>query len=164
MSFNLYELSEMYMNIWDLVGDDEADLDSLEKALQTVESELSDKAENIARLVKNIEANAEVIKAEETRLAKKRKTLENKKDWFKSYLENQLKTIGKEKIEGQLFTVRLQKNPPSVNVLNEDKIPDKYWKVVTERNLDRKSLLADLKAEIKIEGAEIKQEKSLRIS
>lgn len=163
MSFKLYELSEIYMNIWDLVGDEDVDLVSLEKALTDVEDKLSDKAENIAKLIKSIEAHNDGIKAEEVRLAKKRKTLESKKDYFKSYLESQLKAIGKDKIEGQLFNVRLQKNPPSVNVLNESAIPEKYWNVVTTKTLNRKSILDDLKAKIEVKGAEIKQEKSLRI-
>lgn len=31
--FKLYELTEMYQNIWELVGDEEVDLDALEIAL-----------------------------------------------------------------------------------------------------------------------------------
>ena len=37
MSFKLYELTEMYQNIWDLVSDDETDLDTLEIALSQIE-------------------------------------------------------------------------------------------------------------------------------
>ena len=50
--FKLYELKEMYQNIWDLVGDDEVDLDSLETALEQVEDGIETKAENIAKLIK----------------------------------------------------------------------------------------------------------------
>lgn len=162
--FKLYELKELYQNIWELVGDDESDLEALETALSQVEDNLEIKAENIAKLIKSIDADAEVIKIEEQRLAKRRKTLENKQKGMKLYLETQLKEMGVDKIQGTLMSVRLQKNPPSVNVLDENKIPEKYWKVVTTRSMDKKLILEDLKAEVEVEGAVIKQEKSLRIS
>ena len=162
--FKLYELKELYQNIWELVGDDESDLEALETALSQVEDNLEIKAENIAKLIKSIDADAEVIKIEEQRLAKRRKTLENKQKGMKLYLETQLKEMGVDKIQGTLMSVRLQKNPPSVNVLDENKIPEKYWKVVTTRSMDKKLILDDLKAKVEVEGAVIKQEKSLRIS
>ena len=162
--FKLYELKELYQNIWELVGDDESDLEALETALSQVEDNLEIKAENIAKLIKSIDADAEVIKIEEQRLAKRRKTLENKQKGMKLYLETQLKEMGVDKIQGTLMSVRLQKNPPSVNVLDENKIHEKYWKVVTTRSMDKKLILEDLKAEVEVEGAVIKQEKSLRIS
>ena len=162
--FKLYELTEVYKNIWDLVGDDEQDLTTLETALKQVEDNIEIKAENIAKLMKSIDADAEVIKIEEQRLAKRRKALENKREGMKSYLEAQLKEMGVDKVQGTLISVRLQKNPPSVNVLNESLIPEKYWKTIVTKSLDKKSMLDDLKADVKIKGAEIKQEKSLRIS
>ena len=80
MSFKLYELTEMYKNIWDLVEDDEIDLDTLETALSQVEDNLEVKAENMAKLVKGIDGDIDTLKSEEKRLTDKRKTLENKKN------------------------------------------------------------------------------------
>lgn len=154
--FKLYELTEMYQNIWDLIGDDEVDLDALEKALGQIEDNIEIKAESMAKLVKGIDGDVVALKEEENRLAKRRKALENKQANIKLYLENQLKIMGIDKVKTPLFTVALQNNPPSVNVLNEDLIPEQYKKSVTTVSVVKKDLLEDLKQGLIIEGAEIK--------
>lgn len=161
--FKLYELTEMYQNIWELIGDEEADLDALEIALGQVEDTLEIKAESIAVLVKSIDGEATALKEEESRLAKRRKALENKQTNIKLYLENQLKVMGIDKVKTKLFTVALQNNPPSVEVLNEDLIPEQYKKSVTTISLIKKDILDALKEGLFVEGAIMKQGKSLRI-
>ena len=161
--FKLYELTEMYQNIWELVGDEEVDLDALEIALGQVEDTLEVKAESMAVLVKSIDGDVSALKEEESRLAKRRKALENKQTNIKLYLENQLKVMGIDKVKTPLFTVALQNNPPSVNILDEDLIPEQYKKTVTTTSIVKKDILDALKDGQVVEGAEIKQGKSLRI-
>ncbi len=163
MSFKLYELTELYQNIWELVGDDEVDVGTLESALSQVEDNIESKSESIAKLVKGIDGDIEALKEEEKRLAKRRKTLENKQNNIKLYLENQLKAMDIDKVKTPLFTISIQKNPPSVHILNEELIPNKYKKTETTISISKKDLLEDLKLGEIIDGAEIKQEKSLRI-
>lgn len=163
MSFKLYELTEIYQNIWELIGDDEADLDALEIALSQVEDTIEMKAESMAKLIKSIDGEATVLKEEESRLTKRRKALENKQSNIKSYLENQLRVMGIDKVKTPIFTVALQNNPPSVNVIDEDLIPEDYIKIVTTTSISKKDILEDLKLGLIIPGAEIKQGKSLRI-
>ena len=163
MSFKLYELTEMYQNIWDLVSDDETDLDTLEVALSQVEDNLEVKAESMAKLVRGIDGDVAALKEEETRLAKRRKALENKQTNIKLFLENQLKQMGLDKVETPLFKVSIQNNPPSVNILDEDLIPEQYKKTVTTTSLVKNDILKALKEGQVIEGAELKQGKSLRI-
>lgn len=67
------------------------------------------------------------------------------------------------KVQGNLFTVTIQKNPQSVNILNEDLIPEKFKITKTTTSIDRRELLAALKEGQAVEGAEIKQTESLRI-
>lgn len=163
MSFKLYELTELYQNIWELVGDDEVDVGTLETALKQVEDNIESKSESIAKLIKGIDGDIAALKEEEKRLSKRRKTLENKQNNIKSYLENQLKAMDIDKVKTPLFTISIQKNPPSVHILNEELIPDKYKKTQTTISIVKKDLLEDLKLGEIIDGAEIKQEKSLRI-
>lgn len=163
MSFKLYELTELYQNIWELVGDDDVDVESLETALKHIEDNIEVKAESIAKLIKGIDGDIAALKEEENRLTKRRKTLENKQVNIKSYLESQLRTMGIDKVKTPLFTISLQKNPPSVHISNEELIPDKYKKTQITTSVVKKDLLEDLKLGEIIDGAEIKQEKSLRI-
>lgn len=59
--FKLYELTEMYQNIWDLVGDDEVDLDALETALSQIEDSIEVKAESTAKLIKGIDGEVATL-------------------------------------------------------------------------------------------------------
>ncbi len=157
----LYELTEAYKSIWELVTDEDVDLEALEMALNQVEEDINQKAENMAKLVKSIEADVEVIKAEEQRLSTRRKALENKKDNMKQYLEMQLNTAKIEKIKTPVFTIAIQNNPPSVELVDENLIPQSYKSY--EVKIDKKSILSALKEGQAIPGADIKRTKSLRI-
>lgn len=161
--FKMYDLTEMYLNIWDLVNDDEMDLDSLETALQTVEDNITVKAENMAKLIKNIEGNIKALKGEEKRLQGKRRALENKIVNIKDYLEYQLKNMDLKKVQGDIFTVAIQKNPPTVKFTDEDLIPEKYKETIVTTKIPKKAILDDIKEGIEVPGAEMIQGESLRI-
>ena len=158
----LYELTENYINLQQLLENEEIPKEMVIDALDNVGEELEAKAENIAKLIKTLEVDITGYKAEETRLALKRKSLENRVKSLKEYLDNAMKVTGKTKFKGQLFSFSIQKNPPSVNVIDEKLIPEEYF-IPQEPALDKKRLLSDLKSGIKVEGAEVKQTESLRI-
>jgi hypothetical protein len=67
-----------------------------------------------------------------------------------------------EKVKGELFTVAIQNNPQSVEVLDESKIPKDYF-VEQPPKLKKHLLLASLKQGEEIAGVELKQSRSLRI-
>lgn len=158
----LYELAENYLNLQELLENDEIDQEIITKALDEVGGELEDKAENIAKLIKTLEVDVNGYKSEEKRLSDKRKSLENRIKSLKEYLDSAMKITGKKKFKGQLFSFNIQKNPPSVNITEQSLIPKEYF-IEQEPVLDKKSLLSDLKDGKEIPGAEIKQTESLRI-
>ena len=158
----LYELTGMYNSLWALVEDEEMDLTQLEQAMQSVEGDIQEKAEGMAKIVKQIDGDVTTIKAEMDRLAAKKKALENKKDGLKAYLTEQLGIAGLDKVKTPIFTVAMQNNPPSVNVLDETQIPRNYF-IPQDPVLDKKGILAALKEGQEVPGAEIKQGRSLRI-
>lgn len=158
----LYELAENYLNLQELLENEEIDQELIVNALDEVGGELEDKAENIAKLIKTLEVDINGYKTEEKRLTDKRKSLENRVKSLKEYLDSAMKITGKTKFKGQLFSFNIQKNTPSVNILDDELIPEKYF-IEQDPVLDKKSLLADLKNGEEIPGAEIKQTESLRI-
>lgn len=155
---NLYELTQNYLQVLEMAenGEDLADtLESLEDAIEV-------KAENTAKVIKQLEANAEMLANESRRLSERKSAIENNVRNLKSYLQEQLEKCGKSKIKGEIFTVALQNNPQSVDVLDESLIPSTYF-IQQAPKLDRKELLTHLKAGEEIAGVTIKQTKSLRI-
>lgn len=159
----LYELTETYNNILNLLEDDDAEVEGLEKALEQLEEDINVKAESIAKLVKNIESDINSIKEEEKRLRSKRISLENKNKSLKDYLYSQLKATGNKKIKTRLFNVWYQSNKPSLIVRDENLIPKEYRRIQEIRTIDNKSILEDLKNGKEIPGADLKQIESLRI-
>ena len=155
---NLYELTQNYLQVLEIAenGDDLADtLEALEDAIEV-------KAENTAKVIKQLEANAEMLANESRRLSERKSAIENNVRNLKSYLQDQLDKCGKSKIKGEIFTVAIQNNPQSVDVLDESLIPSTYF-IQQAPKLDRKELLTHLKAGEEIAGVTIKQTKSLRI-
>lgn len=159
----LYELTNAINQVWDLVNNDEMDLEVLEDTLQSLEEEIEKKAEGIAHIMRQLDSEADYIKAEEKRLKERRDAVENRKDRLKKYLEEQLTLSGMDKVKTATVTVALQNNPPSVFIENENFVPEQFVTVETIRKVDKKSLLQALKDGEMFDGISLKQGRSLRI-
>ena len=150
----LYQIADDYLS--DIRKLEELDLDE-QTFLDTLESlsgDLEAKATATAMFIKNLEANAEAIKKAEKAMAERRKAQEAKADRVSRYLlENMLRT-GISKIECPHFTLSVRKNPPSVDVISADQIPDDYFDIPEPPPpvLNKKRLAEDLKAGVVIEG------------
>ena len=156
----LYELSTGYKNIEYLLENGE-DNEELAAVLNSLSEEIEDKAENIAKLIRNYEADIEAFKTEEKRIAERRRTLENIVKRLKEYLFNNMKLTNKTKFKKGTFSFNIVKNPPSAEITNADIISSDY-KVLTE-TIDKKAILTDLKEGKDVQGAILKQNESLRI-
>lgn len=159
----LYELQENYLNLLELLENPEVPVEMVQAALNEVEGEIEDKAENIVKLIRSIEADIEALKEEGLKLFNKRKSLENKRDNLKIYLESSLKAIGKQKVKGGIFTLSIQKNAPKLILEDLEGIPKEYINIETVKVANKDKIKQDLKAGIEINGAKLEQTESLRI-
>ena len=156
----LYELATGYKNIEYIIelGGNEEELNAV---LNSLDAEIEDKAENIAKIIKNYEGDIAAFKEEEKRIAERRRKLENDVKRLKQYLEDNMKMTGKTKFKSGTFSFNIAKNPASVEITNVDIISSDY-KVLTE-TIDKKAILQDLKEGKDVQGAILKQNESLRI-
>jgi hypothetical protein len=160
----LYQLTDDYINFVNyanniLENDDltEEDFQMLIDTLDAIKDSVEYKVENIIKFMKNIEGDIEAYKKEEDRLKKRRKVQENTYNRLKDYVKNMLETANIKSVEAGVFKVRIQKNNPSVEIYDENKVPDKY-KIPQDPVIDKKTLLADLKNGLVVEGAKIADE------
>lgn len=157
----LYELTNNY-NELQMMIEDGVDPSALEDTLQAIEESIQDKAQNIALLIRNLEADTEAIKLEEKRLADRRRAVENNCKNLKDYLYQQMTVLEVKRIKGDLITVSIQNNPPSLDVLESAIVPTEYL-VMQAPKIDKKSLLSAIKNGLEVEGVKIKQTSGVRI-
>ena len=156
----LYELTEAWAAIQDMIDAEDIDDEQIRAAIENIDTAIEEKADNYAKLIFSMKAEAEVIKTEEKRLAAKRQSLENRAKWLQKNLEETMIVTGKKKFKTSLFGFSVQKNAPSLDDFDESIVPDDYWKVT--RSIDRPALLKAVK-DGEVEGIELKQTESLRI-
>jgi len=154
----LYELTEAYNAAMEIDLPEE----ELKNVLDIIQDDIEKKLGNIGLMNKNLLAEANVIKAEEQRLATKRKMLENRANSLKAYAQEYMLEHGTKKIKQPLITLRIQKNAPSLNVDENAIIPEVYY-IEQDPKLDKKSLLKDIKEGIEVKGCSLKQTESIRI-
>ena len=155
---NLYELSVAFQEVQNMDLDPEVMKDTLD----SIEDAIENKAENIAKLVRNLESDVSAYKEEEDRLKTKRQATENKVKWLKTYLEDNMKLTGKTKFKSGMFNFSIQKNPASVNILDERIIPKEFL-IPQLPKIDKTALKDVLKTGVEVPGAELKQTEGLRI-
>nr|DAF51996.1 MAG TPA: resistance protein [Siphoviridae sp. ctNHp14] len=155
---NLYELSLSFQEVQNMDLDPEV----MQDTLDSIEDAIENKAENIAKLIRNLESDVSAYKEEEDRLKTKRQATENKVKWLKTYLEDNMKMTGKTKFKSGMFNFSIQKNPASVNITDEKAIPKEFL-IQQPPKVDKTSLKEILKRGIEVPGAELKQTEGLRI-
>ena len=156
----LYELTGQYLELMEIA--DEADPDVLRDTLEAIEGEIEIKAENYAKVIKNLEGKEDALDKEIARLQDRKRSVGNSIKSIKGNLERAMIATGKKKFKTDLFSFGIQKNPPTVQVVDESAVPEKFWKP-QEPVLDRNELKAYLKANGPTEYAYLAQGESLRI-
>lgn len=157
----LYELTEEYRQLLDMMEDDSVDPEVLKDTLEGVDGELEIKAENCAKVMTELGGKIALIDREIERLKGKKDVLNNNIKWIKQQIEKSMIDTGKRKFKTDLFSFGIQKNPPAVVIDQEDQIPEEYW-IAQEPKLDRTAIKQWLKKN-EADWAHLTQTESLRI-
>lgn len=154
---SLYELSANYLQALDFLTDPETDLpiEAINDTLETLGGELEDKAINVAKFFRNMEAAADAIKSAEADMAKRRKALENRVQWLKNYVKESMEICGISDIECPYFKLSVQKNPAVVNILDENAIPAQFKEPITNWKIDKAAIKEAIKSGSVVPGTEL---------
>ena len=116
------------------------------KELATIlAQELTNKSTNIIGFIRNVETNMEILDSEINRLTILKKTTATRMDRFKEYVKTNMEELGLEKIETPIGTLRVQKNPISIEILDEEQIPKEYKKEKTTITIDKAAIKDNFK-------------------
>lgn len=131
----MYELTGDYMAVLELATNPDIDPQAITDTLEAINAEIEIKAENTAKVLRELEGMAATLKVEEQRLAARRKSIENNMDRIKTGLYEAMKTTGKTKFKTPLFSFAIAKNggkiPVVVDVDTAD-LPDEFV-IVSEK-------------------------------
>jgi hypothetical protein len=154
----LYEITAAMERLCD--AEEEFD----DTALALISQELEKKTDSISVLLKSISSDVEQIKAEEVRLATKRKALENRERQIKEYVLHQMKVHNIEKFKGSLFTITRQKNAASLVIDDESQLPARFYDIIPETKVVNKARVKDILATgVKLAGAHLETGEHLRV-
>lgn len=125
----LYELTGEFLQLMDMLEDEECDEQCIMDTLESVEYEIEDKADGYAKIIKSLESNVNGLSKEADRLIARKKTYENRIKWLKQNLEMCMKTTGKRKFTTDLFSFNIQKNGGKRKLVVDvdiEKVPEQY--------------------------------------
>lgn len=156
----LYEIEQELDQLFWKADHEEITEEELHAAITNLQMQAELKLGNLGRCVRNIQAEAAVLKIEEDRLKHKRQTLENRIEGITAYVDG---FLSGQEYKDPLIRWCYQKCPPSVNVLDETLIPLPFWKP-QDPKLDKAGILQSLKEGAEIPGVTlVKDKKTLRL-
>jgi hypothetical protein len=134
---NLYQLTNDYETVLNMLYDEDADEEMILDTLEAIEGEIEDKADNYAKIIKELEAKQNARKEEAKRLTESAKVFENRVKALKSNLFNSMKATGKTKFATDLFSFNIAKNGGKQTLTIDGEVPEEYTKTITENDTDK---------------------------
>ncbi len=158
-TMKLYQLTDNYLRVQELLEENKTE--AVEDTLDALTDGFHDKAENIVKIIKSLAADAEMAGKEAKRLLKRKQALENNVQKLKTYLQTEMERMEIRKINSTLFTIQIQKNPASVEIVDEALL--KPFFLLQEPKIDKKRIAEILKSGEEVKGARLVESESIRI-
>ena len=143
----LYEISNDLKAFIDAYEAGEIPEVAYSDTLNAIELAFEEKAENIAKAVRNIDSDVSALKTEIERLEAMKKANDNTVKKLKSYLFEQMQAVGKTKFKTTLFSFSIAKNGGLLPLEITGDVPKSYSKFVPDNSLIRDSLAKGVELE-----------------
>lgn len=160
----LYDLTSQYAELARLAQDaiDAEDIKAYADTMEGLEGAIGDKMDGCASVFRQLELTESAIKAEEERLAKRRKTIANNRERLRLYMLSCMEAAGITESKGTRFTCKIAANPPRLIVDDETLLPERFIRV--KREPDKAAIKLYLSTGGELPGAvHSEQSTSLRI-
>lgn len=158
----LYEITSDYMNLMELAAQDDVDETAIQDTFEALDGTFEDKADGYAKVLAELDSETKAIAEEIKRLQARKGALEMSSMRLKDSLMQAMQKTGKTKFKTPLFSFGIQKNPTSVQITDESKIPKEYL-IPQEPKIDRKSILEQMKEGKTFKWATMEQTERLSI-
>lgn len=134
------------------------------KDLEQWQTTLKSKLEACAAVVKNLQAEENMLRDEAARLLKRANHTRNRCNWLKEYIKSQLLRLNKKSFNAGIFKLRIQSSPLKVEISDVSSIPDEFKELVSEWKVDKSKIAQIVRntGEL-VEGVKIHRSEHLRI-
>ena len=124
----LYELTEAYADLISRLEDCESLQEESEvlAAIDAISDDIAAKGEAYARIMRNKMAEAAALEAEIKRLQARKKSADNAVERLKENILYAMGMVGATELNTSIGKWRIQKNAPSVAIMDEAKVPDAF--------------------------------------
>ncbi len=125
----LYEITGDYLRLLEMLEEEEnIDPQAFKDTLEGIEGEFEIKADGYARVLKELNAEADKYNAEIQHMAARRDSINNRGKMLKQHLYDSMKATGKLKFKTDLFSFGIQKNGgvQPMEIVPDVTIPDEY--------------------------------------
>ena len=151
---NLYDIADNIRVLADMVNQEGGDMDeqTIADTLEALEGDLSHKADQIGKLVKMLDRQADMCELEVARLGDRSSKLRKRSESVTSYLHACMRVADVKKVENSLFNIAIRKTPDVIE-LDEELLPKRWFIERTTERPDKRGILAAVKAGEEIRGA-----------
>ena len=162
MADTLHEIAAAYLAIWDRIddetGDDGVIPHHLILSLDAVKGELTERWEELAKIICEIEREKVGLDAEIDRLKARSAQADKKAVQLREYLKKSMELAGHKKHKGAVHTITVAAKPPSVELYDEGAVPDEFCETRMTLHVSKTAIAAAIKskmAESEAAGVEI---------
>lgn len=150
MEYNntLYKLTDKFQELMNLAQEaaTEEDVQMFKDTFESLEGTIEDKFEGCAKVLSELEGKAQMLKEEAAKFTVARRTIENNISNLKSYMQNNMEKLKKDKVNTQLFKISINKagGQRKLHTMDADHLPDEL--VLIKREADTKKIRDLMKA------------------
>ena len=164
---NLYdinkEIEDALNNIYSSMDEETGEVDeAYVHQLEELQMQRDEKLDNIGAYIKNLLAEAKMLKEEEQALKARRESKEKRAESLKNYVASNLKEQEINKFESARVVFSFRKSE-QVNVPDLDKLDKKYLVEDVSYKADKKAIKEAIKSGVEVEGAYIEEKQNLQI-
>jgi hypothetical protein len=156
-TLKLYELTDHFLDVLDDLCEQDLLPDIIALQLEELAGAWEHKALNVARYIKNLEAEAAAVTEAGKRMDARAKTLNRQAANMREYLKHQIEITGMKPPHATDLTLRIQNNPPSVVIHDALRIPADYRRSEIVTTILKAEISTALKAGKTVTGAHLEQ-------
>lgn len=163
---SLYSIStEMQILLEEVTAADGELNPELEEKIALISNQMTQKTDDIVSWVNSQDDLIKLAKSKINDLNEFIEAIEKRLIKFDGYVDNCLKSLGTNKIEGQLYSISKRKPVQVVNIFDEKLIPVDFVKIPEPKPMIQKAEIGKaLKAGQEVPGAELKESTNVSIT